>query len=106
MHLFKKYLNFSNKINVPSTWGKMYQNIVNSLDCLKGIAVLDWWKSSQRFKRHLNISGNFTYLSPAVNLKMMLKSPKLNLTLVLIVHPCQFAENPSIGSRDIQHARL
>ena len=61
MHLFKKYLNFSNK-NIFVCWlltlkmEPMYHNIVNSLDCPKGKAVLDWWESSQRFKRYINFS--------------------------------------------------
>ena len=57
MHLFKKYLNFSNKINFCKLDfdlenGVNVQNIVNSLDCPKGVDVLDLWDSSQRLKRY------------------------------------------------------
>ena len=34
----------------------MYQNIVNSLDCPKGIDVLDLWDSSQKVKKYINFS--------------------------------------------------
>ena len=46
--------------------------------------MLDWWESSQRFKRYINFSEIFTfYLSPLVTLKMRSRSPKSNQLLSL-----------------------
>ena len=61
MHLFKKYLNFSNKINfcnlaIDLENGVNVKNIVKSLDCPKCIAALDLWESNKRFKRYINFS--------------------------------------------------
>ena len=51
---------------------------VKNLDCPEGTAVLDWWESSQRFKRCIIFSAIFTYLSPPVTLKMRSRLPKSN----------------------------
>ena len=59
-----------NRIKVP--------NKLNSLDCPKGKAVLDWWESSQRLKKYINFSEVFTYLTPPVTLKMRSRSLKSN----------------------------
>ena len=50
--------------------------------------MLDWWESSQRFKRYINFSEIFTYLSPPVTLKMRSMSPKSNQieSFVLVVY--------------------
>ena len=68
MHLFKKYLNFSNKINfyklAIDLENGLYLpcNIVNSLDCPRRTAVLDWWEFSQKFK-DISILVKFYLLS-------------------------------------------
>ena len=36
--------------------GSRTPNKVNSLNCPKGISVLDWWESNKRFKRYINFS--------------------------------------------------
>ena len=85
MHLFKKYLNFSNKINFYKL-AIDHENEVNvskHSQLFKDIAVLDWWESSQRFKRYINCSEIFTHLSPPVNLIMRSRSPKFNQLLRL-----------------------
>ena len=60
---------------------KVTKNIVNYLNCPKGIAVLDWWESSLRLKRYINFSEIFTYSGPSVTLKMRSRSPKSNQLL-------------------------
>ena len=62
---------------------KGQQNILNSLDCPKGIAVLVWSESRQRFKRYINFSEIFTYLNLPVTFKIRSGSPKSNQLLSL-----------------------
>ena len=63
--------------------GSMSPKQINSLNCPKGITVLDWWESSQRFKRYINFSEIFTYFCPPVTLKMRSRSLKSNQLLSL-----------------------
>ena len=62
---------------------KVTKDIINSLDCPKGIAVLNCWESSHRFKRYINFSDIFTYFSPPVILKIRSSSQKSNQLLSL-----------------------
>ena len=45
--------------------------------------MLDWWQSSERFKRYIYFSEIFTYFSPPVTLKMRSRSLKSNQLLSL-----------------------
>ena len=61
----------------------------------------------KRFKRYINFSEIYTYLSPPVALKMRSRSQKSNQLLsFIVVYLFKFGENPSTGSRDILHTRL
>ena len=84
------------------------KDIVNSLDCPKGIAVLNRWASSHRFKRYINFWWNFHIFKFSCDLENELKFTKIEsaLKLALVVHLCKFEENPFIVSRDILDTRL
>ena len=45
--------------------------------------MLDWLESSQRFKRYINFSEIYTYLSLPVTVKMRSRSPESNQLLSL-----------------------
>ena len=66
---------FENKVKV--------NKIVNSVNCHKGIPMLDWWESNHRFKRYINFSEIFPYLSPPVTFKTRSRSLKSNQLLSL-----------------------
>ena len=82
--------------------GQGHQNIINSLDCPKGIAVLVW-SQGFKIKTYINLSEFSSYLSPPVIAKVT--EIQSIFKLVSMIYQCKFGIIPTIGSGDTLHTR-